>query len=111
MPPIHSEPSPTTATPSTPDLPLRAELERRRLALAEEIRNYPTPIAGCDQHFNWLLEQQQRVRAQLQQLDSLVAGAHTREALAAALRAFDPNSVPAGPYPHDTVHSHDDEEG
>ena len=23
----------------------------------EEIRNYPTPIAGCDTYFNWLLEE------------------------------------------------------
>jgi hypothetical protein len=80
------------------------------LELAEEVRNYPTPIAGCDQHFNWLLEQQQRVRAQLQRLDELVSQARTPEALNAAVRAFDPDSVPGGPYPHDTVHSRDEKE-
>ena len=28
----------------------------------EEIRNYPTPIAGCDTHFNWLLEERGRLQ-------------------------------------------------
>ena len=28
----------------------------------EEIRNYPTPIAGCDTHFNWLLEERRRLQ-------------------------------------------------
>ena len=28
----------------------------------EEIRNYPTPIAGCDTHFNWLLEERSRLQ-------------------------------------------------
>lgn len=102
MPPMLPEHSPAAAMPG---LPIRAELERKRLALAEEIRNYPTPIAGCDQHFNWLLEQEQRVRAQIQRLNSLAAQARTPEALAAALRAFDAERVPAEPYPHDTVHS------
>ena len=27
----------------------------------EEIRNYPIPIAGCDTHFNWLLEERLRL--------------------------------------------------
>ena len=25
--------------------------------IKEEIKNYPTPIAGCDVYFNWLLEE------------------------------------------------------
>lgn len=24
--------------------------------IKEEIKNYPTPIAGCDMYFNWLLK-------------------------------------------------------
>ena len=27
----------------------------------EEIRHYPTPIAGCDSHFNWLLEERRKI--------------------------------------------------
>ena len=29
----------------------------------KEIRNYPTPIAGCDTHFNWLLEEREKLQA------------------------------------------------
>ena len=29
----------------------------------KEIRNYPAPIAGCDTHFNWLLEESRRLQA------------------------------------------------
>ena len=28
----------------------------------EEIKNYPTPIAGCDTHLNWLLEERRRLQ-------------------------------------------------
>ena len=42
------------------------EAEKRRLY--EEIRNYPTPIAGCDQQFNYLLEQQALVAAELKHI-------------------------------------------
>ena len=27
----------------------------------DEIKNYPTPIAGCDMYFNWLLEERDRL--------------------------------------------------
>jgi hypothetical protein len=42
------------------------EAEKRRLY--EEIRNYPTPIAGCDQQFNYLLEQQASIVAELNRI-------------------------------------------
>jgi hypothetical protein len=32
-------------------------LEERRRPVEAEIRRYPPPIAGCDAHFNYLLEQ------------------------------------------------------
>lgn len=44
---------------TVPDLPPDAACEalRDRLAaLAAEIRHYPTPIAGCDDQFNYLCE-------------------------------------------------------
>ena len=31
----------------------------------EEIRKYPTPIAGCDTHFNWLLEERRRLQTMI----------------------------------------------
>jgi hypothetical protein len=37
------------------------DLQRRRQALAAEIRDYPTPIPRCDAQFNHLYEQQARL--------------------------------------------------
>ena len=48
------------------------EAEKRRLY--EEIRNYPTPIAGCDQQFNYLLEQQARIVAELNRIRASTEG-------------------------------------
>jgi hypothetical protein len=90
---------------------MRAQLEQRRLALADEIRHYPTPIAGCDQHFNALLEAQHRVRRQLQRLDAICAEARTPEDLADRLTAFRLERLPEEAYPHDTVHTPDEAHG
>ncbi len=49
----------------------RLEAEKQRLY--EEIRSYPTPIAGCDQQFNYLLEQQARVVAELHRVRQAIA--------------------------------------
>ncbi|MDH4326458.1 MAG: hypothetical protein OEW90_20155 [Betaproteobacteria bacterium] len=45
---------------STPD-----ELRRRIDALSQEIRDYPTPIARCDEQLTQLLEERARLMAQL----------------------------------------------
>lgn len=86
---------------------LRACLDQERRALSDEIRYYPTPIAGCDQHFNALLEDQHKVRKQLQHLDALCAEARDAADLAARLQSMDLEGLPQEAYPHDTVHSHD----
>jgi hypothetical protein len=44
------------------------QLDAERRRLYEEIRNYPTPIAGCDQQFNYLLEQHAQVIAELNRI-------------------------------------------
>lgn len=41
--------------------------EARRSVLAE-IRSYPPPITACDQQFNYLLEQRDRIAAELGRL-------------------------------------------
>ena len=51
-----------------------AELEAEKQRLYDEIRGYPTPITACDQQFNWLLEQQTRVTAELHRLRGSVPG-------------------------------------
>ena len=37
---------------------IAAQLE----TIYEQIKNYPTPIAGCDEQFNFLLEERDRLR-------------------------------------------------
>ena len=44
------------------------ELEGERRRINDEIRNYPTPIAGCDAQFNFLLEEQARIVDELDRL-------------------------------------------
>jgi hypothetical protein len=39
--------------------------ERRLAALMDEIRNYPTPIARCDEQLTALLEERSRLLEQL----------------------------------------------
>ncbi|MFA3920883.1 hypothetical protein [Ruegeria hyattellae] len=48
----------------------RQELRLAHRALRHEMSNYPTPIAGCDEQFNHLLVQSQRVRNALDALDA-----------------------------------------
>ena len=50
---------------------LRKYLERQVELLNEEVRNYPTPIARCDDQLTGLLEQRASAAAQLQRLSSL----------------------------------------
>jgi hypothetical protein len=44
--------------------------ERRLAALMDEIRNYPTPIARCDEQLTALLEERSRLVEQLRQFES-----------------------------------------
>ena len=50
-------------------LAARTELATAHRLLCSEIRNYPTPISGCDAQFNHLLAERQRVTSALAQLD------------------------------------------
>lgn len=47
----------------------RTELELALQLLQTQIRSYPTPIAGCDEQFNFLLSESKKVRAALVALD------------------------------------------
>ena len=49
-------------------LDIQRLLDQHKARLYEEIRNYPTPIAGCDQQFNYLLESQAELARDLQRL-------------------------------------------
>ena len=47
----------------------RDRLEAQRAALNEEIRNYPAPIAGCDQQFEHLLTKRARITEKLRAME------------------------------------------
>ena len=44
------------------------QLENEKRRINDEITNYPTPIAGCDAQFNFLLEEQARIARELTRL-------------------------------------------
>ena len=56
---------------SSPWTELEGHLENARRSILAEIRNYPPPIAACDQQFNYLLEQRDRIAGELSRLASL----------------------------------------
>ena len=45
-----------------------SQLQAEKARLQREISNYPTPIAGCDEQFNFLLERYSQVRRALARL-------------------------------------------
>jgi hypothetical protein len=50
----------------------RANLDLAHQILKSEITNYPTPIAGCDEQFNFLLSESKKVKVALGSLDQSV---------------------------------------
>ena len=55
---------------TSPTARARAALTDARAELDAEIRNYPTPISGCDAQYNHLLAERRRVHAALEALDA-----------------------------------------
>jgi hypothetical protein len=54
---------------ATPASAVRAYLERRRAALNDEIRHYPTPIARCDVQLGALIDERDAVTRVLREPD------------------------------------------
>ncbi len=48
---------------------IRTELAHEKARIYEQIGHYPSPIAGCDQQFNHLLEQQRQIVRELARLN------------------------------------------
>jgi hypothetical protein len=48
---------------------IRTRLLNERRRVQQEISAYPTPIAACDQQFNYLLEERSRISQELARLD------------------------------------------
>lgn len=64
-------------------------LEEQRRPVEDEIRRYPPPIAGCDAHFNYLLEQRATLSRELVRLEAArrAPGADEGQAVDAFLRS------------------------
>ncbi|MDJ0638943.1 MAG: hypothetical protein QNJ20_08920 [Paracoccaceae bacterium] len=62
----------------------RAELEAARRALQDELRNYPTPVSGCDAQYNHLIGLRGSITAALRALEAprFVATPRTPDPLA-----------------------------
>ena len=58
---------------------IRAQLETERARIYEVIGNYPSPIAACDQQFNYLLEEQTRISRELHRLNQATIASLTIE--------------------------------
>jgi hypothetical protein len=56
---------------------IRTHLLGERHRIYEEIRTYPRPVAGCDQQFNYLLEERARISAELERMDRARAESRT----------------------------------
>lgn len=50
---------------------IRGHLEDIKNPISAELRNYPQPIAGCDQQFNHLSERRERIFRELDRLDAV----------------------------------------
>ncbi len=50
---------------------IRELLLRRKAPIDRQIREYPTPIAGCDAQFNHLLDKRRRLAQDLNRLDAI----------------------------------------
>lgn len=56
----------------TPELRrIREQLLRLKAPIDRQIREYPTPIAGCDAQFNHLLDERRRLAHDLNRLDAI----------------------------------------
>jgi hypothetical protein len=83
--------SPAEARESAEAVPwaeLEDHLEGARSAILAEIRNYPPPIAACDQQFNDLLEQRDRIADEQSRLASIRRDSLNRETDLRALIDF-----------------------
>jgi len=67
---------------------IRDHLERKRLRLAGDIVNYPTPIPACDADFNHMLAERARIEADLARLDALSTRGPAREEFVGSIAEF-----------------------
>ena len=62
-----------SAEPGSIEAEIEAALRAEKERIGEEIRQYPHPIPTCDAQFNYLIEQRNQVKQELNQLHSITA--------------------------------------
>jgi hypothetical protein len=67
---------------------IKALLETKRFGISEEIRKYPAPIPGCDQHFNYMLEERARISDELNRVVKLFTSQPARQDRIESIDAF-----------------------
>jgi uncharacterized protein YdcH (DUF465 family) len=67
---------------------LQGHLRVSRDTIQDEIRNYPTPIAGCDQQFNHLLERRDQIDDEISRIDEAILN-HQPHVIADLVRSSD----------------------
>ena len=67
---------------------MREHLQNKKSHIVAEIRNYPTPIAGCDQQFNYLLEQRTALANECARLQKAAGESLTAEDPIRSLHEF-----------------------
>lgn len=67
---------------------IRRYVESLKQPVDAEIRGYPSPIAGCDAQFNYLLEERAKLSRALGRLDALAQKAASNVSPDAAVEAF-----------------------
>jgi hypothetical protein len=67
---------------------IRDRLVRWKREITDAIRNYPPPIPRCDLQFNHLLEEREKISAELSRLDALRGADLRRDRDAAAMAEF-----------------------
>lgn len=77
-------------------------LQAFKASLDRRIRDYPTPIAGCDEQFNYLLEQRDQAAGHLRSLEASRQRSSQRPQVIRRIRDFLESSV-YGTTPKDRV--------
>jgi hypothetical protein len=67
---------------------IRGSLEKRRLWIVGKMGQYPRPIPGCDQQFNYLLAERDGIFAELVRLDEIASAVPTRRDPVELIDAF-----------------------
>ena len=67
---------------------VRDYLKRRGILLNEEVRNYPTPIARCDEQLTDLLERRARAKNDTHRMDALAGQALSHRDYVALITEF-----------------------